>query len=458
MIRVHNTLSGQLEELKPWAPPRINMYVCGITPYTTSHFGHAMSAVNFDMIRRYLTFRGFDVRYVQNFTDIEDRIIDRANELGVDARTLPEPFIREYMDAIRALNVMPATAYPRATGELDKIVELIEALIEKGFAYGVEGDVYFRVSADEDYGKLSRKPRDELIAGARVEVDERKENPADFALWKGAKPGEPTWPSPWGPGRPGWHIECSAMSLRYLGEQIDIHGGGQDLIFPHHENEIAQSESATGKTPFVRYWIHNGFVLFNDTKMSKSLGNVVSTPEVLANHSPDAVRLFILQSHYRSPLNLTDQGFEAAERGIERLLNALEGGTPADRKAPESEAARRARAAFVEAMDDDFNSPGGLAALFDLAREANRARDTAEGASARATLRELTEALGLRLQPRQSSAEDLAAAPFVDLLLTVRRELRAAKQFQLADRIRDELTGLGIALEDKAEGTTWRRA
>jgi cysteinyl-tRNA synthetase len=460
-IKVFNTLSGRKEEFQPRNPPRVDMYVCGITPYSSSHFGHGMSAVNFDMIRRYLTYRGYDVRYVQNFTDIDDKIINRANELGEDPRQLPIRYISEYADSLRLLNVQPAIAYPRATGEIEKIVELIQGLIAKGHAYVVDGDVYFRVASDDDYGKLSHRSVDDLVAGARVDVDERKETPADFALWKSAKPGEPIWPSPWSDGRPGWHIECSAMSLRYLGEQIDIHGGGQDLIFPHHENEIAQTESFTGKVPFVRYWMHNGFVLFNETKMSKSLGNTVLLPEALAAHPPDAVRLFILQSHYRSPLNLTDEGFDAAERGIERLRAAIGDEPEPAGPARSSTAVEQLRGQFVAAMDDDFNTPGALAALFDLAREANRRReagDTEDLAAARAALRELSAVLGLRVEGSIGVSSDLAAAPFVDLLLQIRKELRTAKSFQLADQVRDELTRLGIVVEDKPEGATWRKA
>ena len=458
-IKVHNTLTGRKEEFRPIDPPRVRMYVCGITPYSTSHFGHGMSAVVFDTIRRYLMFRGYEVRYVQNFTDIEDKIINRSNELGVDWRQLVEKHTAEYFESLQALNVLPAYAYPRASGEIDGIVEMVDGLVKRGVAYKVDGDVYFRVEMDEDYGKLSHRSLDDLVAGARVEVDERKENPADFALWKAAKPGEPRWPSPFSDGRPGWHIECSVMSSRYLGDQIDIHGGGQDLIFPHHENEIAQSESYTDKVPFVKYWLHNGFVMFGDTKMSKSLGNTVLLPDALAAREPVAVRLFILQSHYRSPLALSDDGFEAAERAVERLRTALEGSSDDERVAP-SPAAERAREAFVQAMDDDFNTPGAMAAIFDLAREANRQReagDQAAAASARATLRELTGVLGLKLDAK-SSATDLSAAPFVDLLLQTRRDLRAAKQFQLADQIRDQLTALGIAIEDRPEGTTWRKA
>jgi cysteinyl-tRNA synthetase len=459
-IKVHNTLTGRKEEFRPIEPPRVRMYVCGITPYSTSHFGHGMSAVVFDTIRRYLMFRGYDVRYVQNFTDIEDKIIARSNELGVDWRRLVEKHTAEYFEALQALNVLPAYAYPRASGEIDGIVEMVEGLIERGAAYRVDGDVYFRVAMDEDYGKLSHRNLDDLIAGARVEVDERKESPADFALWKAAKPGEPWWDSPFSKGRPGWHIECSVMSSRYLGEQIDIHGGGQDLIFPHHENEIAQSESYSDREPFVRYWLHNGFVMFGDTKMSKSLGNTVLLPDALAEREPVAVRLFILQSHYRSPLSLSDDGFEAAERAVERLRNALEGDDDAAPAAP-SPAAERAREAFTQAMDDDFNTPGAMAAIFDLAREANRQREAGEhalAASARATLRELTGVLGLKLDRAHAAVSDLAAGPFVELLLQTRRDLRAAKQFQLADAIRDQLAGLGVVIEDRPEGSVWRRA
>jgi cysteinyl-tRNA synthetase len=325
-IKVHNTLTGRKEEFRPIEPPRVRMYVCGITPYSTSHFGHGMSAVVFDTIRRYLMFRGYDVRYVQNFTDIEDKIIARSNELGVDWRRLVEKHTAEYFEALQALNVLPAYAYPRASGEIDGIVEMVEGLIERGAAYRVDGDVYFRVAMDEDYGKLSHRNLDDLIAGARVEVDERKESPADFALWKAAKPGEPWWDSPFSKGRPGWHIECSVMSSRYLGEQIDIHGGGQDLIFPHHENEIAQSESYSDREPFVRYWLHNGFVMFGDTKMSKSLGNTVLLPDALAEREPVAVRLFILQSHYRSPLSLSDDGVRGGRAGGRAAAQRARGG------------------------------------------------------------------------------------------------------------------------------------
>ncbi len=454
-IRVHNTLTGRKDDFVPWSPPEVAMYVCGITPYSASHFGHGMSAVVFDTIRRYLEYRGYQVRYVQNFTDIDDKIIARSQELGVDPRALVARHTAEYFASLNALNVLPAYVYPRATGELEPIKAMIARLIERGHAYATEGDVYFRISSFPGYGKLARRSMDEMTAIARIDGDERKENPADFALWKAAKPGEPWWPSPWSEGRPGWHIECSAMSTRYLGEQIDIHGGGQDLAFPHHENEIAQSESFSGKAPFVRYWLHNGFVLFGDTKMSKSLGNVVSLGEAIERYGGAAVRLFVQQSHYRSPLSLTDEGLSAARRALERVTGALDG--PTDRAAV-GESAEHARATFTEAMDDDFNTPGAIAVIFDLVREVNRrteSRDERGAVAARTTLRDLTDALGL---PPKAEAGGAARSvdPLLDLLIEARTALRRGRDFASADRIRDGLAALGYALEDRPEGTAWR--
>ena len=314
-LRLRNTLSGELEEFTP-AGETVTMYVCGVTPYDVSHVGHAMSYITFDVLRRYLEFSGYTVRHVQNFTDIDDRIITRAERLGVTIHQLTEEMIDRYMQDMRALNVLPAHVYPLATQEVPQMIEMIEGLIDKGYAYESEGDVYYRVQKKEGYGKLSRRTLDSMMAGARVEIDERKENPMDFALWKSAKPGEPSWQSPWGPGRPGWHIECSAMSLRYLGEQIDIHGGGEDLIFPHHENEIAQTEAYTEKAPFVRYWVHNAWVKAGEEKMSKSLGNFVTISEALEQSPPDAIRLWVLTSHYRTPLTYTDEALNAAKRSF----------------------------------------------------------------------------------------------------------------------------------------------
>jgi cysteinyl-tRNA synthetase len=436
------------------------MYVCGVTPYSDAHVGHAMSSIVFDTIRRFLEFRGYRVNYVQNFTDVDDKIIDRAKRLGVPPQDLADRYISEFYSDVAALNIKPATAYVRATNEVDEIVRIIGGLVDKGMAYAVEGDVYFRVSRDEGYGKLSRRPLEEMEAGARVEVDQRKEAPADFALWKSAKPGEPSWPSPWGPGRPGWHIECSAIVLHHLGPQIDIHGGGADLIFPHHENEIAQTESFTGQIPFVKYWLHNGLLQLGGEKMSKSLGNLITIKEALAQHSPDAVRLFVLTSHYRSPLNFGEEAVDAAERGISRLRSAaLPRITATPNGEPEELAGARqaAEARFIDAMEDDFNTASAIAQLHELAREINRAREagTPESglAAAQSDLLRLAGVLGLRLEEPKS---DLAAKPFVDLLLAVRRDLRSAKQYALADRIRTYLQALGIAIEDRAEGSTWR--
>jgi len=460
-MRVFNTLTGQKEEFVPIGET-VKMYVCGVTPYSDAHVGHAMSAIVFDMVRRYLEYRDYRVHFVQNFTDVDDKIIDRANRLGIPAMDLAERFIGAFYVDLAGLNIKPATAYVRATSEIPKIVEVISGLIDKGFAYAVDGDVYFRVSRDQDYGKLSHRSLDDLEAGARVEVDTRKETPMDFALWKSAKPGEPSWPSPWGPGRPGWHIECSAIVLDQLGPQIDIHGGGADLIFPHHENEIAQSESCTDLVPFAKYWMHNGLLQLGGEKMSKSLGNLVTIKEALAQFSSDALRLFVLTSHYRSPLSYSDEGVAGAERGVARLRAAVTPRPGEDTSGESSELAEARRLAverFTVAMDDDLNTSSGLAQLFELAKDINRARESGASASgvaaAQKTLLQLAGVLGLTLE---ESERDLGAKPFVDLLLEVRQELRGAKQYALADRIRKEIEQLGIVVEDRAGGTSWRMA
>jgi len=463
-MRIYNTLSGQREEFAPLGG-EVRMYVCGITPYDTAHIGHAMSYLNFDAVRRYLEYAGYRVKHVQNFTDIDDKIIARAERLGVPPKELAEKYIAEFMADLGKLNILPAHVYPRATEEIGPIIQLIEGLIEKGHAYVAGGDVYYRVASKPDYGKLSHRTLDEMQAGARVEVGEHKESPMDFTLWKAAKPGEPSWESPWGAGRPGWHIECSAMSLKYLGDQIDIHGGGQDLIFPHHENEIAQSEGYTGKEPFVRYWMHNGLLQLGGEKMSKSLGNLVTIRDAVAQHGADALRLFVLTSHYRSPLTYTDDSLEAAARGVERLRTAVTAPPPANPTASAetvaelAEATARARLSFTAAMDDDFNAPGAVAALFDLARDINRGREKGVGGEAlgqaQQTLRELAGVLGFTLAEAEQ-AEAVAAQPFIELLLRVRQDLRKAKQWALADKIRDELAALGVVVEDRAEGSTWK--
>ncbi|HIN72630.1 MAG TPA: cysteine--tRNA ligase [Dehalococcoidia bacterium] len=450
-MKIHNTLSGKTEDFEA-LDGKVNMYVCGITPYSASHIGHAMMSVIFDVVRRYLEFKGYDVRHIQNFTDIDDKMILAANSTGIDVADLAESNIADYLAEMDALNVARAHEYPRATAEIGKITEIIAKLIEKGYAYPVAGDVYFRVNRDEDYGKLSHRDLDGLIAGARVEVDERKEDAMDFALWKSQKPGEPAWDSPWGMGRPGWHIECSAMAIKYLGSSIDIHGGGRDLIFPHHENEIAQSESFTDEVPFSRFWMHNGMLRLGEDKMSKSIGNIVTVGEALSSYSPDALRLFFLSSHYRAPLLYTEANVAGQERALERLKNAVR---PASAASVGSTIdASPAKAQFVEAMDDDFNTPRALAAMFDLAREINRGKD--EGADvlgAQGALRELSGVLGISLD---ETAETSDAGPFVQMLVNVRTELRAARQFDIADSIRDRLSELGVTIEDTPEGTEWR--
>ena len=456
MIRFTNTLTRQLEEFEPQGGI-VTMYVCGITPYDESHIGHAMSYIVFDVLKRYLQWRGHSVKHVQNFTDIDDRIIERANRLKISTDELVERFIGLYMDDMRDLNVLPADVYPHATREVPEMIDIIRGLIENGYAYEATSpqsewsDVYYRVSAKQDYGKLSHRTQESLLAGARVETGEHKENPADFALWKGAKAGEPSWDSPWGKGRPGWHIECSAMSLKYLGERIDIHGGGEDLIFPHHENEIAQTEAFTGATPFVRYWLHNAWVKMGEEKMSKSLGNFITIRDGLKRVGGDGLRLWVLTSHYRKPLTFSEDTLDAARAGADRLRTAARATGAGTDGAIDPQAFRDR---FMAAMDDDLNTPQALAVLFDLAKEVNRARDEGRGIAApQGLLLELADVLGLRLEQTEQAIE---AAPFIELLVQIRTELRAAKQWQLADRVRDGLSALHVALEDGAQGTTWK--
>jgi cysteinyl-tRNA synthetase len=421
-----------------------------------------MSALVFDVIHRYLMYRGYNVRSVMNYTDVDDKIINRANQMGMDPLRLAESYIDQFREHLEDLNILPATTYPRATEEIDKIIEMVAGLIERGHAYVVDGDVFFRVNSKEDYGKLSGRRLEELQAGVRIDVDERKENPMDFALWKSSKPGEPAWDSPWGPGRPGWHIECSAMNLHHLGEQIDIHGGGNDLIFPHHENEIAQTESLTGK-PFARYWIHNGMLQLSGEKMSKSLGNLVTIDEFLSKHEGDVLRLMILNSSYRGPLTYNEEVVGQAERAMERLRSGLRpplpGGTQPANEALVSLGAQMeaTQQGFLESMDDDFNTAGALGHLFELVRSINQARDAGADAAgltpAQDLLKTLAGVLGLRLEREPDAGQ---AAPFIDLLIEIRRELRREKLWSLSDLVRDRLLELGVILEDSKDGTTWR--
>jgi cysteinyl-tRNA synthetase len=469
-IQIYDTLTRAKQPLETIEPGVVRMYVCGVTVYDNAHIGHAMSALVFDVIRRYLEYRGYEVRHVVNFTDVDDKIINRANSLGRDPKELAESYVAEFFAELKALNILPAKAYPRATETMGEIIQFIAHLIESDHAYVADGDVYFRVASDPNYGKLSGRNLQDMLAGTRFDVDERKENPADFALWKAAKPGEPFWPSPWSDGRPGWHIECSAMNLKELGPRIDIHGGGNDLVFPHHENEIAQTESLTGEE-FARFWVHNGMLQIHTRaedgsvkyeKMSKSLGNVVKISDFLAEHEADILRLIVLSSYYRSPLLYGAEIVADQRRKLARLRSALEpaagdasGGAAADQLAA---AIASARTRFEESMDDDFNTSGALAALFELVRAINTARDSGLGgesfAAGQATLRELAGVLGLQLAAPQAQTQQ--AAPFIDLLIELRAELRKAKQFALADMVRARLADLEITLEDGPQGTRWK--
>jgi cysteinyl-tRNA synthetase len=458
---IYNTMTRSKEPFEPLEADTVKMYVCGPTVYDNAHVGHAMSSIVFDVIRRYLEYRGYTVRHVMNYTDVDDKVIIRANELGEDPLELAGKYIRQYDAHLKALNVLPAQAYPRVSQEIDQIIEMVSGLIEREIAYEVEGDVYFRVSGDEDYGRLSHRNLEELQAGARLRVDDRKEDPADFALWKSAKPGEPVWESPWGKGRPGWHIECSAMSLHHLGEQIDIHGGGNDLIFPHHENEIAQSESFTQK-PFAKYWVHNGMMQLSGEAMSKSTGNVFNVNEFLESYEGDVLRVLILNASYRSPLTFNEDVVEQAVRALDRIKGGLRPATPltkipAGTETTLAQATDETRRGFEASMDDDFNTAGALGHIFNLVKEINQARTAGLEAEplgeAQETLRELTGVLGLKLSEEMLSGQE--AKPYIDLLVEVRQELRQVKQWELSDLVRDRLADLGIQIEDGKEGPTW---
>jgi len=469
--RVFNTLTRGKEDLAPLHAGLVRMYVCGVTVYDLSHIGHGRSAIVFDVMRRYLKHRGHAVKFIKNFTDIDDKIILKANQEGVSAQEISERYIEAYRTDMASLGVAPADIEPKATEHVPQMIALIERLIAKGVAYPVEGDVYFEVRRFPGYGKLSGKNLEELQAGARVEVDERKRDPMDFALWKATKPGEPSWKSPWGQGRPGWHIECSAMAMQYLGEVLDVHGGGEDLIFPHHENEIAQSEAATGK-PFARYWLHNGFVNLAAEKMSKSLGNTLTIKDLVRRHDPEALRLYLLGTHYRHPLEFGDERIVEAGRALARLRSLKDEadriasrGTPApgpDHGLFDEIAAHRAR--FEAAMDDDFNTPQALGVLFDLARVLHAARDQVAQGTAGAgafllgvgELVMLARVLGLLEGARKEAAVDPQLKARIESLVYLRQEARRQRDFGEADRLRDELSRLGVVLEDTRDRTTWK--
>ncbi|MHB9026895.1 MAG: cysteine--tRNA ligase [Armatimonadota bacterium] len=477
-IHLYNTLTRQQEPLITREAGKVSMYVCGVTPYDYPHLGNARAIVAFDIIRRYLEYSGYQVMYVQNFTDIDDKIINRSNELGVPWETLPERFIKVYFEEMDSLNVKRATVYPKATDNIQEIINLVQALLEKGYAYEVDGDVYYEVRKFAPYGGLSNRDINEMRSGARVEVSEQKRDPLDFALWKAAKPGEPSWESPWGPGRPGWHIECSAMSLKYLGIGFDIHGGGQDLIFPHHENEIAQSEGASSGEIFARYWLHNGFVTINKEKMSKSLGNFFTVREILEQYAPEVVRYFLTSAHYRSPLDFSTEGLDHAKAAYERLslgafniARVLTAGeqSPEDRPEQSADLLRALEASeadFRAAMDDDFNTAKAVVVLFDLTGEANRLINNKQftpDATALKTLSDtraqillLADVLGIRLVAEER-AEGVLMPQLMDLLITLRAQARQRKDYAQSDAIRDRLREIGIILEDTPQGTVWRK-
>ncbi|MCD6373341.1 MAG: cysteine--tRNA ligase [Thermococcus sp.] len=471
-IRVYNTLTKQKEEFKPLREGEVRMYVCGPTVYDYTHLGHARTYIAFDVIRRYFEHRGYTVLMVMNFTDIDDKIIRRANETGEDPKELAEKFLRFFLEDMKALKVKPADIYPRVTEHIDEIIEFVRKLQEKGYAYEGSDGVYFEVQKFKDYGKLSGIKLEELRKGARVEPGEGKKNPEDFALWKKAKPGEPKWESPWGEGRPGWHIECSTMSTKYLGESFDIHGGGNDLIFPHHENEIAQTEACTGHE-WVKYWLHTGFLMVNGEKMSKSLGNFVTIREMLKRYDPEVIRLFVLQRHYRSPLDYTEEGMEHAKNNLQRLYNTLENIRVAMEKAEISfrweepefkayEAIRDARRKFYDAMDDDFNTAEAMKAVFEASNAVNRYLTKVERPKesilrkAMEFFKVVSEVFGIfedYFKEQKAGEEER----LIELLIEVRSQLRKERNFALADRIRAELRELGIQLEDTPQGTVWKR-
>lgn len=470
-LYLFNTLTSRKERFEPLDPPRVKMYVCGVTVYDLTHLGHARSLLAFDVLFRYLELLGYEVTYVRNFTDIDDKIIQRAQSEGVSYREIAERYIGEFYNDTDPLGLKRPTFEPKATDHIPEMIEAVKRLLEKGYAYVVEGDVYFSVEKFPGYGKLSGRSLDEMMAGARVEPDPKKRNPFDFVLWKASKPGEPFWDSPWGKGRPGWHLECSVMSQKYLGDTLDIHGGGQDLIFPHHENEIAQSEALSGK-PFVRYWVHSGFVQVKGEKMSKSLKNIVTLKDVLNRFHPEAVRLFLLSRHYKSPVEYTEEGLKDSQRALERLYNfllRLKGPFGQDgpmwKKVWELVEGLQYR--FKEAMSDDLNTPRALGSLFELVREVNKRKldmplELASKLSEalvpfkevlgilREDPREFFESLWLkRLKRKGISIEEVLR------LIEERQEARRLKDWQRADQIRDKLSAYGIRLMDTPQGTQW---
>lgn len=464
MIKFHNTLTGKKEEFIPLEPGKVKMYACGPTVYDYFHIGNARTFIIFDALRKYLEYRGYDVTFVQNFTDVDDKIINRAKEEGVPPGEISEKFIQIYFEDSKTLGIEKADIYPKVTENIEEIIEFIGELMDKGYAYESGGDVYFDVSRYEDYGKLSKQNLEELQLGARVEVSEQKRNPLDFVLWKAAKPGELSWESPWGAGRPGWHIECSTMSNKYLGETIDIHGGGRDLIFPHHENEIAQSEARSGK-PFANYWLHVGYLNIDDKKMSKSLGNFFTPREIAKEFDLENFRFLILSAHYRNPVNFNRELLESAKNGLDRLytgknnleylIENAEDRIPMENEKEWLENLKQYKNRFNEVMDDDFNTADGIAVIFDLVREINTNVDEKATKQilqeAYDLFMELTSVLGLLGKKEETLEED------IERLIEERQKARKEKNFELSDKIRDDLKEKGIILEDTPQGVKWRR-
>lgn len=478
-IRVYNTLTKQKEEFAPAESGKVKMYVCGVTPYNHPHIGNARPFITWDVIKRYLQKRGYEVVHVQNFTDVDDKIINAANAEKVAWDVIANRYIASYFEVMDALNIKRADVYPRVSEHMGDIINMVKELVDKGYAYVVDGDVYYAVEKFEEYGKLSGRNLEDMKAGARVDVDERKSHPMDFALWKSAKPGEPAWESPWGPGRPGWHIECSAMSLKYLGNSFDFHGGGSDLIFPHHENEIAQSEAFTGKAPFVKYWLHNGFITVNEEKMSKSLGNFFLVKDILEHYPPEVLRFFVISTHYRSPLDFSDERLSEAGRGLERLKTAAENIRQLDKVSASGEnsgaadgllaAAQQAQENFYSAMDDDFNTALALSEMFGLAREINiyysavttgkTQHDAVAFKQAAAIYFVMADILGLTLETGsvQAAEADGLSDRLMDIILAIRQDARKKKDWATADSIRDKLNEIGIIIEDSPQGARWKK-
>lgn len=462
-IKIYNTLTQKKENFVPLEEGKVKMYVCGPTVYNYIHIGNARPAIVFDTVRRYLEYRGYEVTYVSNFTDVDDKLLNAAKQTGTDMFTLAERFIKAYMDDIRALGCKKATFHPRVTENMDEIIAFIEDLISKGFAYEADGDVYFKTRKFSEYGKLSHQSIDDLKLGARIEIGEKKEDPLDFALWKKAKPGEVYWESPWGKGRPGWHIECSAMAKKYLGETIDIHAGGQDLAFPHHENEIAQTESLTEK-PFANYWMHNGYININSEKMSKSIGNVILVKDMLQQHDPQVFRFFMLSVHYRHPINYSDELMNDAKAGWNRLKTAYENlhyrredaSASLTNHAERLAEIKKLKVRFIEEMDDDFNTANAITVLFDLAKSANlylREDEVSKEVIDHyiKTFDELFGVLGLNPVEEEILDEE------IERLIEERNEARKRRDFATADKIRDQLQKMNIILEDTPQGTRWKR-